>query len=55
MVSAIEEHPAERFARSNDPSMVGPDIYMTKPLEVERFVETIRSLLKAEPAKKVQA
>jgi CheY-like chemotaxis protein len=55
MVSAIEEHPAERFARSNDPSMVGPDVYMTKPLEVKRFVETIRSLLKAEPAKKVQA
>jgi CheY-like chemotaxis protein len=50
MVSAIEEHPSERFARSSDPSMVGPDVYLTKPLEVKGFVETIRALLKSEPA-----
>lgn len=50
MVSAIEEHPSERFARSNDPSMVGPDVYLTKPLDVKRFVETIRALLKSGPA-----
>jgi CheY-like chemotaxis protein len=55
MVSSIEEHPAERFARSNDPSMVGPDVYLTKPLEIQSFVGTIRSLLKAEPAVKAQA
>ncbi len=53
MVSAIEEHPAERFARSDDPSMVGPDIYLTKPLEVKGFVDTIRTLLKSESALKV--
>ncbi len=50
MVSAIEEHPAERFARSNDPSIVGPDVYLTKPLEVKGFVDTIRALLKSQPA-----
>jgi len=55
MVSSIEEHPAERFARSSDPSMVGPDVYMTKPLEINGFVETIRSLLKSQPAAKVHA
>jgi CheY-like chemotaxis protein len=49
MVSAIEEHPSERFARSGDPSMVDPDIYLTKPIEVKGFIQTIRSLLKSEP------
>jgi len=55
MVSSIEEHPAERFSRSSDPTMVGPDVYLTKPLDVKLFVETIRSLLKAEPAVQVLA
>ena len=55
MVSSIEEHPAERFARSSNPTMVGPDVYLTKPLEVKVFVETIRSLLKSEPAVQVRA
>ena len=55
MVSSIEEHPAERFARSSDPSMVGPDVYLTKPLDVRAFVEIIRSLLKAAPAVQVQS
>jgi two-component system, OmpR family, alkaline phosphatase synthesis response regulator PhoP len=55
MVSSIEQHPAERFARSSDPSMVGPDVYMTKPLDVKAFVETIRSLLREKPAKRARA
>jgi CheY-like chemotaxis protein len=55
MVSSIEEHPAERFARSNDPSMVGPDAYLTKPLDVKRFVKTVRSLLAAESTAQVHA
>lgn len=55
MVSSIEEHPAERFARSSDPTMVGPDVYLTKPLEVKVFVEIVRSLLKSEPAAQVRA
>jgi CheY-like chemotaxis protein len=54
MVSSIEEHPAERFARSGDPAMVGPDIYFTKPLDIKRFVDTVRLLLKMESAAKVQ-
>jgi CheY-like chemotaxis protein len=49
MVSAIEEHPSERFARSGDPTMVDPDIYLTKPIEVKGFIQTVRSLLKSEP------
>ena len=50
MVSALEQHPSERFARTDDPSRVGPDVYLTKPLEVRGFVETVRSLLKSAPA-----
>lgn len=50
MVSAMEQHPSERFARTDDPSRVGPDVYLTKPLEVRGFVETVRSLLRAAPA-----
>jgi CheY-like chemotaxis protein len=53
MVSSIEEHVAERFARSSDPTLVGPDVYLTKPLEVKTFVETIRFLLKSEPLPQV--
>lgn len=52
MASSIEDPPAERFARSGDPAMVGPDVYFTKPLDVKRFVETVRSLLKTEVAAK---
>ncbi len=54
MVSSIEEHPAEVFSRSGDPAMVGPDVYFTKPLDVKRFIETVRLLLKTESAVKVQ-
>jgi CheY-like chemotaxis protein len=47
MVSSVQEAPAERFARSEDPSRVSPDIYMTKPLDIPKFLETVRSLLGA--------
>jgi CheY-like chemotaxis protein len=50
MVSSIEEHSAERLARSVDPPMVGPDVYLTKPLDVQKFVEILRFLLRAAPA-----
>jgi CheY-like chemotaxis protein len=45
MVSSIREHPTERFARSEDPSKVCPDVYLTKPLEIPQFLETVRQLL----------
>jgi CheY-like chemotaxis protein len=50
MVSSLEQHPSERFARTDDPSRVGPDVYLTKPVEVSSFVETVRSLLRGAPA-----
>jgi CheY-like chemotaxis protein len=50
MVSSIEQAPAERFLRSTDSFMISPDVYLTKPLEVKGFVETVRSLLKTSPS-----
>jgi CheY-like chemotaxis protein len=51
MVSSVQEDPAERFARSEDPSKVCPDIYMTKPLDIAKFLETVRSLVGAPSTK----
>jgi CheY-like chemotaxis protein len=51
MVSSVQEDPAERFARSEDPSKVCPDVYMTKPLDIAKFLETVRSLLSAPSTK----
>jgi CheY-like chemotaxis protein len=50
MVSSIQAHPAERFARSADASMVCPEVYLTKPLDVTKFLETVRSLLSRPPS-----
>jgi CheY-like chemotaxis protein len=49
MVSSIETQPAERFARSADAAMINPDVYLTKPLNVRSFLETVNSLLKTAP------
>jgi len=46
MVSSIQEHPAERFARSAEASMVCPEVYLTKPLDMKKFLETVGSLMK---------
>jgi CheY-like chemotaxis protein len=46
MVSSIQQPPTERFLRSVDSRMVTPDVYLTKPLDVRGFMETVRSLLK---------
>ena len=45
MVSSIEEPPVERFARSTESVMINPDVYLTKPLDVKGFLETVRSLV----------
>ena len=44
MVSSIEEPPAARFARSAESVMITPDAYLTKPLDVRGFLDTVRSL-----------
>jgi DNA-binding response OmpR family regulator len=46
MVSSIEGHPATHFARASESLMVSPDVYLTKPLDVRGFIETVRTLLR---------
>jgi CheY-like chemotaxis protein len=45
MVSSIQTHPADRFARSDSPEMALPDSYMVKPVNIPAFLEAVRTLL----------
>ena len=38
MVSSIQETPDERFAMSGEVDMIRPDIYLTKPLDISKFL-----------------
>lgn len=44
MVSSIQETPDERYPRASEVDMIRPDRYMTKPLDVDRFLEMISNL-----------
>jgi len=46
MVSSIQESPDERFPRAPEVDMIRPDRYMTKPLDLERFLATVRKILR---------
>ncbi len=41
MVSSIQESPDERFPRSPEVEMIRPDRYLTKPLDIPRFLEVV--------------
>jgi hypothetical protein len=41
MVSSIEASPDERFPWAGEVDMIRPDWYMTKPLEISRFLEVV--------------
>ncbi len=45
MVSSVELTPTELFARSEEMELIRPDAYLTKPVEVPAFLETLRSVL----------
>lgn len=45
MVSSIETDPATRFARSEEVALVTPNAYLTKPLDIPRFLSEVSSLL----------
>ena len=47
MVSSIGLDPATRFYRAAEVDMVTPDYYMTKPLDIEVFVEQVKRLLES--------
>lgn len=41
MVSSIEASPDERYPWAGELGMIRPDWYMTKPLEIPRFLEIV--------------
>lgn len=45
MVSSIELDPATRFSRALEAPMIQPDVYLTKPLDIPRFLASVASLL----------
>ncbi len=45
MLSSVQNAPAELFARSEELELVRPDAYFTKPVDVPKFLETLRALL----------
>ncbi|MFH0981429.1 MAG: response regulator [Planctomycetota bacterium] len=46
MVSSVEVDPTELFGWIGDTSAITPDAYMTKPLDIPKFLTRVRELLK---------
>ena len=46
MVSSVSIDPTERFKWAGEVGMVTPDEYLTKPLDIPRFLSTLKSLLR---------
>jgi len=49
MVSSVSIDPTERFRWAGEVDMVTPDEYLTKPLDIPRFLRTVKSLLRHSP------
>jgi CheY-like chemotaxis protein len=45
MVSSIPVDPATRFRTAGEVDMITPNVYLTKPLEIARFLAEVRALL----------
>jgi CheY-like chemotaxis protein len=45
MVSSIDLSPDERFAMAGEAAMITPNAYLTKPLDIRRFLAEVHSLL----------
>ncbi len=45
MMSSVQNAPTELFARSEELEMIRPDAYLTKPVDVERFLATMKALV----------
>jgi two-component system, OmpR family, phosphate regulon response regulator PhoB len=46
MVSSIREAPDELFPRAPEVDMIRPDRYLTKPLDIPKFLEIVRKILR---------
>ena len=45
MASSIEVDPASMFGWVGDTSAITPDVYMTKPLDIGKFLQSVKDLL----------
>ena len=48
MASSIELDPSNLFDWVGDAGRISPDVYMTKPLDIRRFLDNVRNLLDAQ-------
>lgn len=44
MVSSIEKSPDDSFTMSPEVEMIRPDAYLTKPLDIDRFLNVMRDV-----------
>jgi CheY-like chemotaxis protein len=47
MVSSIQESPDELFPMAGEVDMIRPDMYLTKPVDVDKFVEVVERAVAA--------
>ena len=45
MVSSVQQDPASLFPMAGELSMVTPDAYFTKPLDIPRFLQFVQRVL----------
>ena len=45
MASSVEVDPASMFGWVGDTSAITPDVYMTKPLDIGKFLQSVNDLL----------
>jgi len=48
MVSSIQETPDERFPAAGEVDMIRPDYYLTKPLDIPKFLALVKRLVTRE-------
>jgi CheY-like chemotaxis protein len=46
MVSSIEQSPDDLFPMAGEVELIRPDMYLTKPLDIPKFLECVRSALR---------
>lgn len=45
MVSSIQEDPRSRFPFSDEAQLISPDSYLSKPLDIDKFLKRVEKLL----------
>ncbi len=48
MASSIEQSPDELFAMAGEVGMIRPDYYITKPLDIPRFLDTVKRAVRVQ-------